>query len=302
MHHMQLSAVDLNLLVVLDALLDSQSVKDAARRVGLSPSATSHALSRLRELLDDPLLVRAGRAMVLTQRAADLRPQVAAALDQVQGLFRSPAELEPATMRRAFRLASTDYAELVVVRAVSAQLSGDAPGVDLFSAAGGSASVVDQLRAKQADLATGVFFDLPDDIRRRVLLHEQFVCVMRRGHPLLRGKLTLKRFAAAPHVLIAPRGIPSGVVDARLKQRGMARRVARTVSSFLVAPHMLPGTDYVLTLPERVARRFAADLDLAIRTPPLELSGFDLELTWHRRYDADPAHAWLRDRFAAAAA
>lgn len=298
---MQLSAVDLNLLVVLDALLDTQSVKQAARRVGLSPSATSHALSRLRELLGDPLLVRAGRAMVLTERAADLRPRVAAALEQVQGVFRSEAELDPAQLRRAFRVASTDYAELEVVREVSAGLSRDAPGIDLFSSAAGADTVVDQLRAKQVDFAIGVYFDLPDDVRRQVLLHEQFVCVMRRGHPLLRGKLTVRRFAGAAHVLIAPRGIPSGVVDVRLKRHGTARRVARTVSSFLVAPYMIPGTDYVLTLPERVARRFAPELGLAIRKPPLDLGGFDLELIWHRRYDDDQAHTWLRERFAAAA-
>lgn len=295
MHSMQLSGVDLNLLVVLDALLETRSVKRAAARVSLSPSATSHALARLRDLLGDPVLVRAGRQMVLTGRAEVIRPRVRRLLEETGALLRFEEELEPATLRRSFRVASTDYAERVIVLPLSDALAAIAPGVDLLSRALG-VDVVERLRAADYELAIGVFFDLPADIERETLLHEDFVCLFRRGHPALRRELTAERYAALGHVLIAPRGVPRGIVDVYLERRGLARRVARTVSSFEVAPYLVAETDYVLTLPARVARRLAPELELVIREPPLELPGFDLAVLWHRRLSGDAAHAWLREQ------
>lgn len=298
MQQMHLSAIDLNLLVVLDALLDTGSVKQASRRLGLSPSATSHALGRLRELLDDPLLVRAGRSLVPTERAERLRPRVRGAMEEVEAILAGEPALEPRLLRRTFRLAVTDYAELVVVRPVSDELGDQAPGIDLFCTPTGD-DVVDRLRGKRSDLAIGVFFDMPDDIRRTVLLHDEFVCVLRRGHPALSKKLTLERYARLGHILIAPRGDPRGVVDVRLHRHGLRRRVARTASSFLVAPFLVASSDYVLTLPARLAQRFSESLELVKREPPLEIGGFDLQMLWHRRCDDDAMHGWLRARFQA---
>ncbi len=298
MHIVQLSGFDLNLLVVLDALLDTRSVKAASARVGLSASATSHALGRLRDALGDPLLVRAGRTMVLTPRAEGIRPRVHAALEELTGALRFEDELVPAGLRRTFRVASTDYAELVALAPVSDALTRTAPGVTLLSQLLGS-DRVERLRANDYDLALGVFFGLPDDIRQRALFHEEFVCVLRRGHPALRRKLTLSRYAALDHVLVSPRGDPRGVVDEFLAREGATRRVARTVASFYAAPRLVAQSDYVLTLPERVARRLAGELDLAIRRPPVPLTGFDLTMIWHRRYDDDSGHRWLRDQIAA---
>ena len=129
---MQLSSIDLNLLVVLDAILQTGSVKEASREVALSPSATSHALARLRELFDDPLLIRAGRTMVLSTRAEQLKPRVREALDRVQGVFTSGQRVDPATLQREFTVVTTDYGELVVVRGVGRRVANLAPGVDLF--------------------------------------------------------------------------------------------------------------------------------------------------------------------------
>jgi DNA-binding transcriptional LysR family regulator len=289
-----LAAVDLNLLVVLDALLETRSVKRAATRMALSPSATSHALARLRDLLGDPVLVRAGRQMALTPRAEAMRPRVRRLLEDAGALLESAGDADPATLRRSFHIAATDYAEMVVVRAASDRIAGRAPGVDLFSRAV-AADVVDRLRGGDFELALGVFFDLPADIERETLLHEDFVCLLRRDHPALRRKLTAERYAALDHVLVAPRGAPHGIVDVYLERLGLRRRIARTISSFEVAPHMIGGTDYVLTLPARVAKRHAAALELAVREPPVELPGFDLEMLWHRRMSEDPGHRWLRE-------
>jgi DNA-binding transcriptional LysR family regulator len=297
MHHPDLAGVDLNLLVVLDSLLETRSVKRAATRVSLSPSATSHALARLRDLLGDPVLVRAGRQMALTPRAERMRARVRSLLEETGALLRSDDLFDPETLRRGFRIAATDYAEVVVIRALSDHLAGSAPGVDLFSRALVRDSV-DRLRGGDDELAIGVFADLPADIERATILRDGFVCVLRRGHPALRRKLTAERYAALGHVLTATRGEPYGVVDVYLERVGLRRRVARTVSSFEVAPHMIASTDYVLTLPARVARRLARDLDLVIREPPIALPGFDLEMVWHRRMTGDPGHRWLRETIA----
>ena len=298
MHRMHLTGVDLNLLVVLDAVLETRSVKSAAARVSLSPSATSHALARLRELLGDPILVRAGRQMVPTPRAEALAPRVRRLLEETRAVLRFDEALEPATLRRSFRIAATDYAERVVVSRASSALANAAPGVDLLSRALGS-DVVDRLRGSDYEMAVGVFLDLPADIERETLLHEEFVCLLRRGHPALDGPLTIDVYAGLAHVLVAPRGLPRGIVDVHLERRGRSRRVARTVAGFDVAPLLIAETDYVLTLPARVAHRLAPELDLEIREPPVELPGFDLDLVWHRRLTDDAAHAWIRERIRA---
>jgi DNA-binding transcriptional LysR family regulator len=293
MHSVHLSSIDLNLLVVLDAVLETHSVSAAAARLALSPSATSHALARLRELLGDPVLVRAGRAMVPTTRAERIRPRLAALLDDLRAVLQLEGELDPATLSRGFRIGATDYAELLVVSRLSDALAEAAPGVDLYSSAL-TATALDPLRSAELDLAIGVFLDLPDDVCREALFHERFVCVMRRGHSGLRGRMTAKRYAEMQHVLVSPRGGPRGIVDAVLERSGLHRRVARTVANFLVAPHLIARCDYVLTIPARIAA--AMPLALAVREPPIELAGFDLTMAWHRRHDVDPTHTWLRAR------
>lgn len=291
---MQLSAIDLNLLVVLDALLETESVKAASARVGLSPSATSHALGRLRDLLDDELLVRAGQRLVPTDRARRLRPRVRDALDGVRAALTADDALDPRTLQRAFRIGANDYAELELFGALSARVSAEAPDVDLFTQRL-QTDVGQDLRSDRVDLAVGVLGPLPDDVRVEVLYQERFVCLLRRDHPALAAPLTVERYAALRHLLVAPRGVPHGVVDVRLEALGLRRRVARTVSNFLVAPHLVAQSDDVLTVSERIARRLAPGLGLVQCPPPLDLEGFTITMAWHRRSEADPAHRWLRE-------
>jgi DNA-binding transcriptional LysR family regulator len=297
----QLATIDLNLLVVLDAIIDTRSVKQAATRLALSPSATSHALARARELVGDPILVRAGKDMVLTTRAAELRPRLRDLLEGVERALIGDDEVDPATLRRSFTLATTDYVELLLLGEVSRDLAGAAPGVEMLSQRV-SESVLDQLRSGACDLAAGVFTQLPDDIVKQPLFSDSFVCLLRRNHPVLRRKLTPARYAALDHILISPRGGHRGTVDEILARHGLERRVARTVSSFVAAPFMVAGSDHVLTLPRRIAAKLAGRLGLVAREPPLELPTFTVSMAWQRRYEADPIHAWLRARLADAAA
>ncbi|MCA9619271.1 MAG: LysR family transcriptional regulator [Myxococcales bacterium] len=291
--------MNLNLLVVLGALLETRSIRAAASQVALSPSATSHALGRLRELLGDELLVRAGNRMVPTPRAERLRPQVARLLEEAATVLSEERPFDPATLVRDFRIGADDYAELLVYRSLSDAIAAEAPGIALHARTH-RADGVEQLRAGEVDIGIGVLRDPPADVHEEVLFEEEFVCLLRKGHPALARRLTLERYAALGHVLVSPRGTPRGVVDIVLERQGLKRRVARSVGSFWVAPRLVAESDFVLTTARRVAELLAEPLNLAIRTPPLELPRFAMKMLWHRRNEDDPAHRWLRDRIRAA--
>ncbi|MEO0602776.1 MAG: LysR family transcriptional regulator [Myxococcota bacterium] len=287
-----LTNIDLNLLVVLDALLRTQSIKEAGALLGRSPSATSHALQRLRELLTDPLLVRAGSKMTLTPRARLLEPRVRDVLERIEGVVRRDADFVPERLERTFRVGATDYAELFVIAGLSARLGTLAPGVTLYSLPGGR--IAGRLRDGELDLAIGVYRDLPPDVHEQTLFMERFVCVVRAHHPVLDEPWTLEAFVSLGHVLIAPGGVPHGAVDRALEPLGHHRRIVRTVGSFLAAPELVATSDHVLTVAERVARRAAPALGLVVLDPPLPLRGYGLSMVWHRRDHADPVHQWLR--------
>jgi DNA-binding transcriptional LysR family regulator len=299
-----LSGLDLNLLVQLDALLAESHVTRAAQRAGITQSAMSRALARLRELLGDPILVRTGRGMLLTARARALAAPLARALGELQAVVLERPTFDPATSTRTFTLATSDLAEALLLPALHARLAKDAPGVDL--------AAVDVGR-DPGPLLENDAIDVAIDPRKvtsppaivwRSLFHEDFLCVLRRGHPVLRrrGGLTFERFLELPQVLVAPGGSPGGLLDDTLARLGQRRRVALRVASFLVAPLVVAGSDLVATLPARLARRMARSLPLVLRPPPLPLAGFDLEVAWHERFRHDAGHAWFRRVLAEVAA
>jgi DNA-binding transcriptional LysR family regulator len=298
-HHMHLLSIDLNLLVVLRALLETQSVKQAAVRVSLSPSATSHALARLRDLFDDALLVRAGRGLVLTPRAARLRPVLVQWLGDAETLLADTGAFLPAAARRRFVLGTNDYTERVVLVPLSGRVAASAPGVDLLSRHAGDAQL--GLRAGTVDLVVGASRSWPGDIEHEDLYEERHVCLLRRGHPAARGLLTAERYAGLSHVLVAPGGSPTSHIDRRLAALGLSRRVARTVGTFSVAPHLLIDSDLVLMLAERLALPAARELGLVVVEAPFAVR-FPISMAWHRRTSGDPAQAWLRAEVRAAVA
>jgi len=293
-------APDLNQLVTLDALLQEGSVTRAARRLGLSTPAVSHALARLRERFADPLLVRAGRAMVLTPRAEALRDEVHEAVTRATRVFSPSAPFDPAALSHGFVVSASDYVLVVLGRALEAQLAARAPRLDLRFVAN-AVDDAERLRTGDSDLAIGIYGDLPPELKTRSLVTDRFVCVVRRDHPTVHARLTLERFVRLDHVQIAPRGRPGGYVDELLAERGLARRIWRAVPYFQVALAMVAASDAVLTVSERIARQQADALGLVVLEPPLPLEPFTLSLVWHPRFDGDPAHAWLRDQLDEAA-
>lgn len=295
MHDVHLGDIDLNLLRVLEVLLATRSVTVAGRRLHLSPSATSHALGRLREIFGDALLVRGTGGLVPTLRAEQMVEPLRAALSAMQDAIATPQPFDPGNAERSFTIGSADYSDLVLLPALAARLAAEAPGIDLDVRSAGNDPVESLLRS-ESDLVIGpdVAGNDRPGIRAHTLFVDRFVCLVRRDHPAIATKWTIQRFASLRHAFIAPRGRPGGIIDAALAKLGLSRRVALMVQHFLAVPFVVAQTDLVLTVPERVALAFMGSLPLAMVPPPVEVPGFAMQLLWHDRSHDDPPQRWLR--------
>lgn len=292
--------LDLNLLETLDALLQEGSVSRAARRVGLSTPAMSHALARLRATLGDEVLVRAGRDMVPTQRASAMKEEVHEALSRARAVLTPHAPFEARRLRREFRINATDHVVTVLGTTLDTLARQQAPEALLrfLPTAVDDAAL---LREGSIDLAVGIYATLPPELRTRVLFTDRFVCVLRKGHPAARRRLDLETFLALDHLQVAPRGKPGGYLDDLLAERGKRRRVTRAVPYFLSALQLVSESDAVLTISERVANRLGKTFGLVVLESPVALKPYALSLLWHPRQDSAPEHAWLRQLFVSAA-
>lgn len=283
---------DLNLLTVLDALLTEGSVAGAARRMRLSSSAMSRALTRLRETTGDPLLVRAGRRLVPTPRALELKPQVGRLVEEVEAVLRQQSVPDLRALDRTFSIRVRDGFAECYGAALLHRVAMEAPSVCLrFVQKGDKDS--DPLRDGNVDMETGVIGpETGPEIRVQALFHDRFVGAVRRGHVLTTGSATIDRFLAGQHVAVSRRADFSGPIDRVLADRGQRRDVAAVVSEFSAALSIVRMTDLIAIVPEKhtVALREGIDVfDL-----PIKLPGITVSLLWHPRMDADPAHRWLR--------
>jgi DNA-binding transcriptional LysR family regulator len=291
----RLRGADLDLLVVLDALLEEENVTAAAHRLALTPSAVSRSLGRLRELFGDELMVRTGRGMRPTARARELEAPLRRLLRDADRLLK-PSAFDPETTARRYRIATADYGAVVLVEPLFHQLQREAPRLDLdlvpFEASGERA-----LETGELDLAIGPRSVQAAGVVWTELFVDDFCCVLDEKHPVRR--LTRKRFLELPHVLVAPTGRPGGVVDDLLTAQGVSRRVALRTPSFLSVPGALVGTPCIATLPRRLAEAFVRDHPLRLVKPPLQVPTFTCYLGWHEVHRQDPSHRWLRERLAA---
>ncbi len=291
---LQLARINLNLLPALAALLRERNVSAAARRVGVSQSAMSHALAKLRGLLDDPLLVVAGRGMAITPRGEQVAAALPAALDQLATALAPPSEFDPATATHRFRLATFDYFELTTLPELLAYLTRTAPGVHL-DIERFDRSAAARLVDGDLDLVLGAeTMPMPAGLRRRVLYRDPFAVIARPDHPRLTGRLTLERYLAVDHLLIAIEGRGLGVVDRVLEQRGLSRRVAVRVPHFASAGLAVRHSDLVCTVASTVAHRAHELFGVRVHDAPLPLPSPSLIAWWPRQHDLDPARRWFR--------
>jgi DNA-binding transcriptional LysR family regulator len=294
-----LLGIDANLLVALEALLAEAHVGRAAKRMAVSASAMSHTLARLRELVGDPLLVRTGQRMSLTPRARELATPVQEGVALLARALARPVALDPANERRTIRIAAVDYAQSLLVPELAVMLARDAPGIEVVVTPFGDGSMRG-LVAGDLDLALAMHRST-SGLRSRVIHEEPFVSCVRRGHPVLRERMTVQRFAAMEHVLISPRGRVAGAVDDALRARKLERRVVAVVNTFLAAALVVARTDLVLTCAARSAAQAKQWFGVQLFEPPIRLAPAKLGMYWHERHQADALLGWLRERIEALA-
>lgn len=287
-----MSAPDLNLLATLEVLLEEGSVAGAARRLRLSPSAMSRALSRLRETVGDPLLVRSGRGLVPTPRAIELRERIGPLVQEVRAALRPAEALDVARLVRAFTLRTTEGFVESVGPALIARVQREAPGVQLrfLPKADKDARL---LREGVVDLETGVIDrETSAELRALALFRDRYVGAVRVGHPLAGGRMTSARYAAAKHVAFSRQGLPRGGIDEALDALGLAREIVAVVGGFATALSLARASDLIASVPERhtaTLRDGMVSFALPFAAPQITVS-----MLWHPRLDADPAHRWLR--------
>lgn len=294
MHTMNISGVNLNLLVALAALLRERSVTRAAKSTGVTQPAMSNSLAQLRELFQDPLFRREQHGLAPTPRALALAPLVAQGLACFESLLAPPA-FDPKRDERKFVIATNDYVELVLMPPLLRALARAAPGVKLEVRPWGLHEVPALLAQGEADLMIGFYDELPSRHRQASLFEEEYVCIVRKGHPSVRGKLTLERYLELSHVLVSQRSDSPGSVDRALEKQGKRRKVALRVSHFLMVPVLIAQTDLVAALSRRAAEPFAEPLGLRLFPPPLPLPRGRIRAVWHEQVEADPAQRFLRD-------
>lgn len=284
---------DLNLLITLDALLAAGSVARAAQRLHLSPSAMSRALARLRETTGDPLLVRAGRGLVPTPRALELREQVSRLVQDAEAVLRPAEQLDLKQLVRTFTLRTSDGFVENFGPALIARVSAQAPGVRLHFVQKLSKDSA-ALRDGSVDLETGVVGGTTSpEVRSRALFEDRFIGVVRTGHPLSQGEVTASRYAAGRHILVSRRGLDKGPIDEALEVLGLEREITTIVGGFSAALALARASDLIATVPAQHSRNLRAGLhsfDLPLDLPPITIS-----MLWHPRMDADSAHRWLRE-------
>lgn len=284
---------DLNLLIALNVLLEERNVTRAADRLGLTQSAASRMLGRLRATFDDPLFVRTSRGLTPTKRALDMAGPLREYLSGLEKLLIEGAAFDPRTARRRFRIAAIDYVQATLLAPLVAKLQRWAPLIDFEIRQPSSeserdldAGVLDLLLMPQQPSSPGVIWT--------PLYRDGYTCLVWSRHPSHR--LTLTAFAAMEHVLVAPRERAGGIVDSVLEKNGLSRRVAVQAPTFLIVPYLLIGTTRIATVPERMAGELVRMHQLRMLKPPVEIPGFTMCQGWHEIHRNDPGHRWLRDQ------
>jgi DNA-binding transcriptional LysR family regulator len=290
--------LDLGLLRCLDALVTEAHVSRAAERMDMSQPAMSRVLARLRELFNDPVLIRGASGMQPSQRAVELAEIARRILSDVDQVLGQALHFEPAVCTSTFRIVATDYTHATFVPLLAEALSAQAPGATL--------SVKHPVHPKalalgleegEIDLAIGHLEEPPGSLRSVALFEDAVTCLVRAGHPYLGSEQTIEQFVALPHILVTPAGFGhfQSNIDRTLAEQGLKRKVGMLSQHFMAAPFVVATTDMVVLMPQRLARHYAGVLGLASVEPPLTIPPYRLAMYWHERSHKVPALQWLRE-------
>lgn len=293
MPRIELSDVDLNLLVLFMELLRRRSVSAAAESLGISQPAASNALARLRRMLGDRLFHRTPHGIQPTPYAESLAEQIGETLDALREALNRRSVFDPACSTRNFVVAMTDIGEIYFVPNLMKAIRSVAPQVTVGTAYSHKASLRAEMESGAVDLAIGLLPDLKTGFHQRRLFEQEYVCMFRDAHPLGAAEVDVDAFAAAEHVVVSYPGTGHGRVD-QLIERAVRRKVALRIEHFVALPQILEATDLVATVPEKIARRLTANFRLKYVPHPLDLGKVQINVFWHARYHHEPGNTWLR--------
>jgi DNA-binding transcriptional LysR family regulator len=297
---MKLATLDLNLLVVFEAILRERNVTKAGERLGLSQPATSHALNRLRWMLKDQLFIRTPDGMLPTPRAEQLGQRVRHALGELQSAL-DAEEFHPQQAKRRFTVAVNNYAAVVLAGPITAECAALAPNLRISLRPSGTLDLPDLLDRGELDLAIAAVDPPVSRFSAQVLIEDRYVAAMRRGHPIGKRKFDLKTFAALPHLVISSSGEDLRFVDVALAAKGYARNVALE-APYLSAGAILTQSDMVAVLGRQIAQEFRRANDIELKELPFDSPVLRSIMLWHKRFDDLPAHRWLRETIMSVAA
>ncbi|MGH8778418.1 LysR family transcriptional regulator [Paraburkholderia sp.] len=286
--------VDLNLLRVFQAILEERSLTRAGQRLGLSQPAVSYSLGRLRALFDDPLFVRTTGSMLPTPTASQLATPVNRALASIREVLRHGNHFDPAASSREFHLSMSDLGELVFLPLLCERLQRSAPGVRMTAQQVPLADVEDKLRLGQLDFAIGNMPALKAATHHAVLFHEPYVCLTRKRPKLPKGTLTRDAFLAMRHVQVESSESSHRNIEPSLQAAGLYRDIALRVPHFTVVPQIIQRTDWMVTVPQRVAKLFNERGDFAIYRIPADVPEVEVTVHWHETFDTDEGNRWFR--------
>jgi len=301
-HSMLLQNFDMNLLVVLNALLEERNVTATGKRLGRTQSAISNSLKKLRQALHDPLLVRGPYGLVLTPKAVSLQPQVREMLAIAQEFLAKPGPFDPATATGSFRISGPDRLTMPVMLPLLKSLRRTAPGVSLELVNTGRETALLRLDEDRIDVSVGWYEAPPPRFNASLLFTDYLRCVAHSAHPIMKtnGPLTFESVLSYPHLVISAADEPREAFDAILSRRRLNREVGVRLPNFAAAAGLLQESELVGVFARRIADSLAREPGLSARSLPTDIATFDHYLVWHRRHDEDPRHEWLRDQVHAA--
>ena len=288
------SSIDLNLLSVFQEVYRERQISAAARRLGLTQSAVSNALARLRRTFGDELFVRTAHGMQPTPLAQQMAEPIGAAMAQVALALSQRSRFDPATSGRRFTLAMTDVGEVYFMPVLIERCRASAPNVEIASIRANGLTLKDDMETGRVDLAIGAFEDVSEALYHRALFRQRFVSMFRKEHPLARGKVDLARFVAASHLIVDAAQSPYDRINGLLEKAGVTAGTRFRVPHFTAVPYIVSTSDLVVTVPQKLAESAASPFGLKWIEPPLALPTLQTNVFWHRRFNHDPGIQWLR--------
>ena len=292
---MNITDIDLNLLRAFDVLMRERSVTRAANELNLTQPAMSNVLRRLREALNDPVLVRTGQGMQPTPKAISIATEVRAGLTLITKSISTANRFEPTESEKTFHLATTDYIQLVLLPRLLKHLKKVAPGINIEIHELGLDMPIRAFENGEIDFALGRFPKLTGALEALPWRSEKLVCLVRKNHPKFTSKISEKDFLKCDQIWVNG-GQRSGMIDAWLEENGLERNVVLTTPNFLIAPIVVSQTDMLVVTPLEVARQCARRLPLQILELPMKLKNFDQQLVWHPAHASTPAHEWFKEQ------